>query len=723
MKKLAILLIYIIIVSLVAGAHPNAGGKNKKTARDGISTMVVPQNIVTVDCRQTTDVDKRIFASVNEALKYAEKHWSEDETLEIVIAPGVYWVDDPDDNTVKRPKPGSATPFGLEVRMSNVKITGMGEKPEDVVLASQRGQTQGADGNFTMLHIAGNDIKVRNITFGNYCNVDLVYPKDPTLNRKRKADAIVQAQLVICNGDRYQVDDCRFISRLNLCPFAGARHVLFRNCYFECTDDALTGTGVYIGCKFTLFSGKPFYSTSRQGAVLVNCDVHCKTSGVQYMSKIPAAFFIMNCRFTSDDPQLRFEWTPEPGEELRCYESELTLNGKRMTIGDYPNTIDMRGTQLLEEFKRKLDALDRLEDPASELQYLPAPLYIDNPITTIEADVEETETRYLASRVSDGREVVHKLIIQPKLLPAPKVLKALTTKKVGNVVTADYKLDLQGHKDMSQLLWYRVRAKDSVLVQAGGTTYEMTGEDNGWQIACKLIPNSNRSMLKKVKHFSEYRQDRVLPGFWTFDTYKPLDTSEYQWDTDKYSSGWRWGRGVDGAADSYGYIQSSRGARMMYTPVAKTTGGMSVTVLCDPCKSAGQGFGSATGQYLDVCVKMNNNTLTGYALRLRRTPLLDKAVEAVLIKYVDGKTEEICSPAVTTLFKKGCHIVVNAEGEELTATISRDGVDEAPVSLAAKIEKSDEGGFVLQHTGSIGASALVVKEIAIDSKECKKVLK
>ena len=64
-----------------------------------------------------------------------------------------------------------------------------------------RGQTQGAVGNFTMFHFSGDNISILNITLGNYCNVDLTYPLNPKLNRKKRNDAIVQAQLAICNGD------------------------------------------------------------------------------------------------------------------------------------------------------------------------------------------------------------------------------------------------------------------------------------------------------------------------------------------------------------------------------------------------------------------------------------------------------------------------------------------------------------------------------------------
>ena len=212
-------------------------------------------------------------------------------------------------------------------------MIGMSDKAEDVVLACNRGQTQGADGNFTMFHFIGSDFKADNITFGNYCNVDLEYPRNPKLNRAKRRNAIVQAQLAICQGDRYTLTNCRFISRLNLCPFVGAPHTNFERCYFECTDDALCGTGIYRQCRFTLFSSKPFYTTDGiQGATFIDCDLHSKTKGTQYLTKASGPVSMTDCRWTSDDPMLTIEWTKRPDPRHRCVMTGCTLNGKPLNV-------------------------------------------------------------------------------------------------------------------------------------------------------------------------------------------------------------------------------------------------------------------------------------------------------------------------------------------------------------------------------------------------------
>ena len=544
----------------------------KKTATILLAVMSGLTSLMAHDLRVSptcpTDTAQLVFSHVKEALLYAERHPADSGWTNICIEPSVYWLDDPDDPEVRRPKPGSRTPFALEVRLNHTRLIGLSDNPEDVVLACNRGQTQGADGNFTMLHITGSDIEARNITFGNYCNVDLVYPRDPRLNRPKRKEAIVQAQLAICNGNRYRLENCRFISRLNLCPFVGADTTDFDHCYFECTDDALCGTGCYTHCRFTFFSSKPFYSTYGRGATFIDCDIHTKVHGTQYLTKVSGPVVLKHCRWTSDDPQLRIEWCKRPDPNHHCLMQECTLNGQPI----------------------------ELATPTDPLPVLLPPLAIAS-------------------------------------------------------------------------------------------------------------------------------QPEVRPGQWTIDCCKPRDTEAYDWQPDSSRCAWGYGQGVDGAEGSWGLIQLQRGARLMYTPLrpdsgdahSNTSAKQGCVVALDPCKSAGQGFGSATGQYLDICIKFDTRTLTGYGVRFVRTPDYDKAVDVLLVEYADGNVAPICQPQRCDLFRRGCSVSLSAEGTRLSATISNDSLPElSPIRLEAEMPHPNSfGGFQLQHTGSTGASATVIKSITL----------
>ena len=291
-----------------------------------------------VNDQMKTRPSRYTFRTVNEALLFAQAN-NDKDTLwtDICIEPSVYWIDDPDDPVVRVSDVPRESPFGLKVKVDRLRLIGLSDNPEDVVIACNRGQTQGSDGNFTMLHFTGSDIHAENITFGNYCNVDLVYPRNPRLNRPKRNPAIVQAQLVICRGDRYTIRNCRFISRLNLCPFVGADHVDFDHCYFECTDDALCGTGTYRQCGFTFYGSKPFYATSREGATFIDCDIHSKVRGIQYLTKASSPVTMRDCRWTSDDPDLQLAWTPKPNPKHVCVMTGCTLNGRPYNVPTTPD--------------------------------------------------------------------------------------------------------------------------------------------------------------------------------------------------------------------------------------------------------------------------------------------------------------------------------------------------------------------------------------------------
>lgn len=511
----------------------------------------------------TTDKSRYTFPNLREALLYAQqKKGSDTAWTEIYILPSVYWMDDPDDPAVRRPRQGEDTPFAMEVKTNRLRMIGLGKKPDEVVIACNRGQTQGADGNFTMFHFIGNDIEAKNICFGNYCNVDLDYPYDPRLSRKKRKEAIVQAQVAICTGDRYRLENCRFISRLNLCPFVGAKDTRFDRCYFECTDDALCGTGIYNHCRFTLYSSKPFYATDKEhGALLTNCQLHAKTKGTQYLTKVSSPITLVNCQWTSDDPDLRIEWSRRPDPKYRCIMQDCTLNGKPLT--------------------------------------LPSPT-----------------------------------------LPLPTCLPP----------------------------------------------------------------------------FALQNQTDIASGQWTLDCHKPTDTADYDWQADNSRSAWGFAEGTDGAEGCWGLVQLQKGARMMLTP-ADGKGQIrrqTCEVELNPCKGAGQGFGSATGQYLDICIKFDTRLLTGYGLRFIRTPDYDKAVEVMLVEYDRGTISPITKAERCDLFKKGCRVRLTARDSLLTATIENPNCTPACQQLQTVMpHPNGYSGFHLQHTGSTGASATVIGQIRL----------
>lgn len=304
---------------------------------------------------QLTDKDvaqyKYVYNSINEASKHLT-NGTETSSMVLYIAPWVYWIDNPDDPEIRLPKKVGGAPIGLEINCEWLKFQGLSDDAQNVVLASNRGQTMGAKGNFTMLDIKGEGTSAENITFGNYCNIDLVYPLNPKLNRKKRGSAIVQAQLIFSNGDKVMARNSRFISRLNLGPFWGSKRTLFDRCHFESTDDALNGTAVYLNCTFGIYSSKPFGHTSGTGAVFLNCDIQSFTREQQYFVKGSGPVAAIDTRCTGENVNY-LGWRDIPNTEARYYQYQVSLNNKPITVSnDFTNTtVDMTNKEILHAYR------------------------------------------------------------------------------------------------------------------------------------------------------------------------------------------------------------------------------------------------------------------------------------------------------------------------------------------------------------------------------------
>lgn len=255
------------------------------------------------------------------------------DSCTLYIAPGVYWVDDPDNPEVAVGENGRE-PFGIVIRSKNLHFIGLDQDARNVVLASQRGQTQGAVGNFTMFDFWCDSLVVENLTMGNYCNVDLDYPLDPSLSRPKRNEAITQAHVGYVHGNSLNARNVRFISRLNLNPLNGAKSSYYEDCHFECTDDAMNGTAVYRHCTVDLYGQKPFWSTFGRGAMFIDCDFYVKSDNREmYFCKQGGPLTLIDCRYHAPTDSIYIGWTAYPQRWLRCYQQNFTLNGKPYLIG------------------------------------------------------------------------------------------------------------------------------------------------------------------------------------------------------------------------------------------------------------------------------------------------------------------------------------------------------------------------------------------------------
>ena len=221
------------------------------------------------------------------------------------IAPNVYWIDDPLATDTMQKKEGDWAPFGMHVDSRALKIVGLSENPENIVIAGNRGQSHACNGNYTLFCFRVEELYLANVTLGNYCSVDLVYPANPALNQKKRTETVTQAQLAFQKGEKLCADNCRFVSRLNLVPVCGAKRALYRKCHFESTDDALNGNAVYVGCDFDFYGNRPIYQATGTGAVFIDCIFRSKiktmgTEAEQYLTKEGGQVALIDCHYETE---------------------------------------------------------------------------------------------------------------------------------------------------------------------------------------------------------------------------------------------------------------------------------------------------------------------------------------------------------------------------------------------------------------------------------------
>lgn len=773
-----------------------------------------------------------VFNSFNEASLHFTAG-TEADPMKVYIAPYVYWIDNPDDTEVKKGKNGQA-PFGLVVKCPYLHLLGLNPHPRNTVLASWRGQTQGAIGNYTMFDFWGDGMVVKDLTMGNYCNVDLEFPLKKELGRGKRNSAITQAHVAYCHGDRIYAENVHFISRLNMNPLNGARRILFNKCHMESTDDALTGTGVYLDCTLHFYGQKPFWRSDMGGAIFLNCDFHVMhDEDRQYFCKAVGPLGIVDCRYHTHKP-VYAGWTHDPTDWLRSYQYNVKMNGQPYIIGaDKPyNTVCMDLLNLRHAYRVETDGevvyntynLLRGEDGWDPMNVkdkivkaglqdgkdytqmatclsvhpLRASLQTGEGTVTLKATVKrhcnfvmnhvpvywkvqpgfekyvslsvtegyecvvtpinhEDETKHftITAYTEDGLEGAAELTVMPDFIESPAFTVAPKIKVVKGEASIHYELDLQGRADQSLITWYRCTDKNgsnAIPVSVSRLdepeyTYALRKEDVGYYLMATVAPKHLRCLPGKeykvvssspirksqvqlsnvfetdFQNFPSANQPKQLPGFWTMDGYKPLDTAAYPWSVDMSKNYWIYGPGINGARGT-GLLQDQRGARMLYTPLNGKYGDMELTLYVDPSKTAGQGFGSATGQYMDVCIKFDTRTLTGYALRIIRTTKFSDAVDFLLMKYENGVATPITDPVSSICYRTGCTIQLKVEKGVLTAHVEtetllppiRTAALVNKVDLDARIEPNTFGGVCIQHTGSCGESTTMLHNLRIEWK-------
>ncbi len=873
LRQVAFLAAAVFVFTIAARAAEYAGyrGLDEKqpVAFDGKTvtwnghTFTLDENTVFLDYRLQREQlagNPYAFANLKDAAK-ALKNGTADKPMLLLTAPGVYWVDDPDDPATRGAANGGVV--GMTIACNYLYFYGLNSNRENVVFAVNRGQTQGSEGNFTMFAIQGRGLKSENVTFGNYCNVDLKFPLNPSLSRRKRAEAIAQAQLFSYSPNDGVAINSGFVSRLNLLPFA----TTYLNCHIESSGHASFHNGVYIGCTLE------FYGVNYSSGKFLDCDITLKPGVGAFQGRSVHRFgftdgtgaggVCIDTRFHRSQELIdrnvaaEISWDRVPqSPTTRGYQHNVTLDGKPYVIQEAATpgvtVVIPAGSDLLKAFKVTHDGhtyynapnLLGGEDPLGYAKAIKAAAvaagknenyYLSIPIgatlragsvpagpgrggpavvptirsgqstTTLNCSV--TPPAYASSSALGkwqfaannpalvqltsgangsvivagknntsepvevivtaknelGLEACARVMVEPGFIEPPKFAHepAISTPNAGRVKLA-YDLGLaSGLADESLITWFRCTdAKGANPLKVAVSrrdkpevAYVVSEGDVGHYLMATVRPKHSRSEAGPEQSVYSDRliakddakvhaidtnfqnlptdpQPKVLPGTWTVDGYfAPEAVTETK--SPRYTASpnsWTYGQGNSGSLNYYGLIETARGARLFYTPASDVAKDMTVRAKFAPAKNTGQGFGSATDQFLEVYIKYDLATKTGYALRIQR--LTAEEITAIgyngagavagcaffLVRHANGAITPISNKVMSTAFLTECIVDLAAKNGRLIASVtstekvrSGDAFDyPREVRFDVPADANTYGGTGMLFTGTVGVNSVLV---------------
>lgn len=362
---------------------------------------------------------------------------------------------------------------------------------------------------------------------------------------------------------------------------------------------------------------------------------------------------------------------------------------------------------------------------------------------------DEARQVIVKASTSSGLEGASVIRVTPAILEAP----AFRTKPIiitanNGIARAQYALDTK-YSDQSVITWYRCRdAAGTQPIEVAVSRfdqplreYALSAGDAGYYLMVSVSPKHIRSktgdavqfvmsrpiraadikadgyvLATDFRNVSTRNQPQVLPGFWTWDNLAPGGNASANASA---PDAWYYGEGSDGAAKLQGLLQGRSGS-MCYTPVGERPGDMKLTLHVAPFKTAGQGF-SVAHLYMDILIKTDTKSKSGYALRLIRTTKYHDAVDCLLMKYENGKAVALGEPVSTSAFRTPCTIAVEVKGNKLMAHVSTTVPHQEPeragvlkeVRLEGAVSPVSSGGFGIEYNGG---SPTLIRDVKVEWK-------
>jgi uncharacterized repeat protein (TIGR02543 family) len=271
------------------------------------------------------------------------------EGTTVYVVPGVYWTD----LTYKEGGVIAGPNIGLSILGENISFLGLTEDATDAIISGNRGEGGetglGANGSWYSLGISSG-FHSENITIANYAQEDLVYPRDPSQNMKKRLDSKNHAEVLTrANGtgapDKLYFKNTRFVGYLNMMLGLAPTRAYFKDSFFQLTDDSIFagGVNVYENCTFHFFGNHPSVNGAGNGGVSVLLGSKIigmpqMTSTDVYLAKQSSAigpnangiFAIIDTQFTGRIESV--EWENVVREDARHFVSNNTIGEEKKPL-------------------------------------------------------------------------------------------------------------------------------------------------------------------------------------------------------------------------------------------------------------------------------------------------------------------------------------------------------------------------------------------------------
>ncbi|MCR4824510.1 MAG: hypothetical protein K5849_04035 [Bacteroidales bacterium] len=288
------------------------------------------------------------------------------------------------------------------------------------------------------------------------------------------------------------------------------------------------------------------------------------------------------------------------------------------------------------------------------------------------------------------------LRIRPVPVAAPK-LRAPAVTIAGGCAQLSYRLDKPAFRDVSRIEWYREAGPGRTDGVHIGTT---RNDDEGlfvddpfksltltkYDVGCWL-----RAVITPKYAFSAYAPASVtvyskravraedIDGTALETDFKnvyiatePRSATVGRWFYDNETGTpdpWLWGVGSNGSDGRWGLCNNMRQPEPPLLVFAQegVYGDMSFTVDYSSSKVEGQGFGGS-GCYLDVLVKYDPATRSGYGVRVERVPATTNGTQWTLYRFAGNEKTALTGGVLAATFMPQSTMTVSVEGNTLHLT-------------------------------------------------------